>query len=215
FVRIAWWITTLISFERCLCIAMPLKVKQIVTPRSTTCVLLLMVFIPLTGMYPVLIGRRIGDVSVKNVTVTGFYYAENGQFLNKVSEIFSVVMQFSSYIINAICAAVIIIQLNIDSKWRNQSSSSGKLVNARVSRDKRITKMVAFISSLFILCSLASCISYILVVSHVPGYSNKFTDTTYLAVREFTISLEAINSSGNNLVYYAMSSKYRSVFNQL
>ncbi|CAL1525906.1 unnamed protein product, partial [Lymnaea stagnalis] len=214
FTRIAWWITTLITFERCLCIAMPLKIKHIVTPRSSTLALCLILLVALAGVSPFLIARRIGDVSTGNSTAVGFYYAENGPYLESISTTYSVVAQLGSYILNAACTGVIILQLRVKSTWRKGCGLAVGLNHARELRDKRIAKMISSISSLFIVCSFANCVSLVLVIAKVPGYSDAFASPTFLAVQEATITLEAVSSSVTNLVYYSMSSKYRETFDE-
>ncbi|XP_059178440.1 neurotensin receptor type 2-like [Physella acuta] len=50
--RITGWITVYITAERCLCIATPLKIKRILTPRRATFIIVFIYFITIMPLAP-------------------------------------------------------------------------------------------------------------------------------------------------------------------
>ncbi|CAL1525880.1 unnamed protein product [Lymnaea stagnalis] len=219
FVRVAWWITAFVTLERCLCIAMPLKIKQIITARRTIVINVVFFAGTLIGLCPIFLCRTLRPLfnSAKNRTIVvtvkpdGFFDIENIGFT------FNVVSQFSAFIIDVVCTVTIIQILQMKSKWRSETAStsaSGAKAGFE-SRDKKLIKMIAFISCIFIGCSMPSCLNYAVTVT-MDEYTR---DLRYHNVNRISwaviVALEAINSSVNVFVYYNMSGKYRTAFNEM
>ncbi|CAL1546827.1 unnamed protein product, partial [Lymnaea stagnalis] len=219
FLRVAWWITAFVTLERCLCIAMPLKVKQMITARRTVVINVVLFAGNLIGLCPIFLCRTLSPqfnlANNRTIVVTvksdGFVDIENIGFT------FSVVSQFSAFIIDVVCTVTIIQILQMKSKWRSETAStsaSGSKAGFE-SRDKKLIKMIAFKSCIFIGCSMPSCFNYAVTVTmdeylRHPRYYN--VNRISWAV---IVALEAINSSVNVFVYYNMSGKYRAAFNEM
>ncbi|CAL1525902.1 unnamed protein product, partial [Lymnaea stagnalis] len=212
-VRYAWWITTFITFERCLCIAMPLRIRRIVTPATTVAVMALIVLVNSAGMSLLFasytLDRRFSEA--RNGTLLGLGYPSYCAVLIYVNSQFNTVTQFLAFFINIICAAVISAMLKKKSRWRLKTSnvpragSGGELST----RDKKLVKMVALISFIFIICLMPSCFNFMMefFYGHVYSFSGPERNLYYI-VWSWMLTLEAFNSSVNIFVYYSMSSKF-------
>ncbi|XP_059151496.1 uncharacterized protein LOC131937836 [Physella acuta] len=210
-VRIAWWITTFITFERCLCISLPLHVRDVLTPRRTLLILTLIALVHIAGMSPFWFSRQVFTVFIagKNSSQYRARYSPNGAYIENIGYNFSVVSQFVTYILDLGCACFTIQQLHVKSRWRKRNSTTSALTPAN--RDVKVTRMVALLSSLFLAFTLPNCVSFVLVISKTPGYVVE--QNTFLMVRACILTIESIGSSVNILVYYSMSSRYRKIFN--
>ncbi|XP_005092081.1 uncharacterized protein LOC101852828 [Aplysia californica] len=71
FARITSWITAFVTFERCLCIALPLKVKTIITPRRAVIVVVSIYLIMIACIAPVFYSVSLGPkyFPLKNKTL--------------------------------------------------------------------------------------------------------------------------------------------------
>ncbi|XP_055898911.1 sex peptide receptor-related protein 2-like [Biomphalaria glabrata] len=208
FARIAWWITTFISFERCLCVTLPLHIKQVLTTKRTILAHAVITASIITAVSPFLVARPLGSKLIPsiNTTLIGLFYTENGPYIERIAFCFNAILQFTSYILNIIFTAVIILQLNLNSRWRQNLSS----LKDRSKRDKKLAKMVGCICSIFIVCAMPSCVNFMMSVLQVSGFSG--WDRSFLTFREIIMTLEAINSTINIIVYYNMSSNYKEAF---
>ncbi|KAH9495712.1 hypothetical protein Btru_016118 [Bulinus truncatus] len=218
FVRVAWWITAFVTFERCLCIAIPLKVKQVITARRTLVINIAIYVVNFLFLCPIFICRSLVPVTTGNVTkVKSKYCSEKPSEIEKIGFTYNVVSQFSSFIIDFICTVVIIQLLNLKSKWRSETASASAAGSKTgfQSRDKKIIKMIAMISGIFIVCSMPSCVNYaVTVIFEDYALDKRYVNVNHL-MWAFIVALEAVNSSVTILVYYNMSSKYRTEFNRM
>ncbi|XP_059146733.1 uncharacterized protein LOC131934666 [Physella acuta] len=87
FTRITGWLTVFITFERYLCIAFPLKVKAILTPRRTVIVVVLTFSTILASAVPVYVAIHIDAVFnfKANQTTFTIVYIHGGQNLENAS----------------------------------------------------------------------------------------------------------------------------------
>ena len=68
FARISSFITAYVTFERCLCVTLPLKVKTIITPRRTTLTLVAIFLVLFSLTAPVFLGIGLGPVNSTTIT---------------------------------------------------------------------------------------------------------------------------------------------------
>ncbi|XP_059151493.1 uncharacterized protein LOC131937834 [Physella acuta] len=217
-VRIAWWITTFITFERCLSIALPLQIKQIMTPALTACVMAGITLVIAAGMTPLFASYTLSSkyFSSRNRTLTGLVYVPTGPYLEQVGSYFNVVTEFSSVILDIIFTLIIVRTLQTNSKWRRGMVGSDKEPAGLRGRDKKVIKMVVLISCIFIACTLPSCVNFIVGVVVADVYNLVGAQrNSYYVIWSVILTLEAVNSSVNIFVYYVMSQRYRETFNQL
>ncbi|XP_059151504.1 uncharacterized protein LOC131937845 [Physella acuta] len=215
FVRIAWWTTTFITFERCLCIALPLKVKQIITPRRTVIFLVIISVVTFIGVSPLFICAYIGwhYFPSMNRTLLARIFKDDGPYIESIGSTYIVVSQFSSFILDVIFTGLIVHQLQVKSRWRSEATSAGE---GMALRDKKVVKMVTLISCIFIVCLMPSCINFLLGVVYASAYSLAgVQQNLFLLSWSVILTLEGVNSSVNIFVYYTMSSNYRNIFRGL
>ncbi|KAH9488487.1 hypothetical protein Btru_062331 [Bulinus truncatus] len=216
FARITSWITAFITFERCLCIAQPLKVKQIITPRRTAYTIVGIFVVMFACVTPVFCVIDIGPKSFpdrNNATLLGLVYTSNGPEVENISFSITVFAQLSSFAIVILCTAILVHSLMRKSKWRQTAASDSSAAgnkNALSARDKKVVVMVTFISSIFIACFLPSAMNLILMIHYSPDYSVVGREqNTFLVSWSIMNTLEACNSTLTIFVYYYMSSKYK------
>ncbi|KAH9499686.1 hypothetical protein Btru_074435 [Bulinus truncatus] len=211
FVRVAWWITSFITFERCLCIVLPLKVKQVITARRTVYVIMVIFVFNVLGMSPFMIANRIGPVHYPefNRTIYVRIFNDNGLFIENCALMFNVASQFGAFILDVLCTLVIVQQMIVKSKWRSDTANTKEGLSAR---DKKVVKMVTLISVIYICCLMPRCVNFFLGVVLAPDYTLRGGQVNlFLVVWSVVLTLEAINSSVTILVYYNMSGKYKAV----
>ncbi|KAK3779335.1 hypothetical protein RRG08_028892 [Elysia crispata] len=148
-------------------------------------------------------------------------YTSNGAQLENISFSISVFAQLSSFVAVIICTVILVRKLVQSSRWRaraqtvTESHVTTKTRGAMSPKDKRLVKMIIFLSIIFIVCFLPSAVNLIIMIcsveySIVGRYRNLF-----LVVWSFLNCLEATNSSVNIFVYYKTNSRYRRSFRQL
>lgn len=147
----------------------------------------------------------------------GLVYVKNGARVENISFSITVFAQFSSFLIVIVCTVILIHNLMIKSEWRRRATACTSVRSSdSASRDKRVLKMVTFISCIFIACFLPSAVNLILMLQFSPDYSVVGSHQNSFQVSWSILNtLEAINSSVSIIVYYKMSSKFRAGFDEL
>ncbi|CAL1541310.1 unnamed protein product, partial [Lymnaea stagnalis] len=217
FTRITSWITAFITLERCLCIAMPLKIKIIFTPKRVTIIMVSIFVILIASVSPVYYANRYGMKFFpdRNKTLLGLIYTPDREQVEKVSfTINNIIVPFSAFLTILSCTIILVVKLKNKTKWRQRSAVSGQS-ETMSSRDQKVTRMVVMISTLFIVCFTPICVLFIGMTVE-PGLSidGKYHNM-FFVVFSFGYILETTNSALNIFIYYNMSTKYRDVFRQL
>ncbi|KAH9509659.1 hypothetical protein Btru_044146 [Bulinus truncatus] len=219
FTRVTAWITAFVALERCLCIALPLHVRIIVTPRRVLAYIVT-TFVVVTlaqgasfytsGLDWVFDGARNRSVIVRIVR-------PNGQEIDGITYSANLIFPFGSFAIVVVCTAVTALQLRQKSKWRMKTAAAKARNHGNeddaTSRDKKVIRLVIAISVIFIVSFLPANIIHIfycaissrplLVYAYWPYLSMSFS---------FVKVLEAFNASVSLVLYYTMSTRYRSNF---
>ncbi|CAL1525877.1 unnamed protein product, partial [Lymnaea stagnalis] len=211
FARITGLVTGFITLERCLCVVLPLTVKRILTPRRTVlamAAIYLAMFASVAPVFSVIhFGQKFYDL--RNRSLYGLVYDADGAAVENVSFTITIFAQLFSILLVVTCTAVTTIKLKTNSKWRRSVGSASAHGGGELTRrDKKVVKMVVFISCIFITCFLPTAVNLIMGL-FVTEYSfiGKFRNV-YQVVWCGVYVLETTNSSVNIVVYYNMSSKY-------
>uniref|UniRef100_A0A2C9KAV0 G-protein coupled receptors family 1 profile domain-containing protein n=1 Tax=Biomphalaria glabrata TaxID=6526 RepID=A0A2C9KAV0_BIOGL len=219
FTRVTAWITAFVALERCLCIAIPLHVKTIVTP-SRVAIYIVCTFVVVTG-------AQAGSFytsslewvfnSLRNRTIMSRVWREGSQEIESITYSVNLVFPFGSFIIVVVCTAISAIQLRRKSKWRMKTTmakSTRKDNEADVvSKEKKVIKLVVMISVIFIVSFLPSNIIHITYCSIASQPELVYFYWPYLSISySFVKILEAFNASISIVLYYVMSSKFRNNF---
>ncbi|XP_005112913.1 lysophosphatidic acid receptor 4-like [Aplysia californica] len=216
FARISSWITAFVTFERCLCIALPLKVKTIITPRNTVIVVLGIYITMLANVVPVYYSISLGPKYFPqlNQTKMGLVYIANGVSIENVSLSINAISQMVSFFATIACTIILVHNLLLKSKWR-QSKSSAVQQKSFSKRDTKVVKMIVFIACVFIACYLPSAANFIAsVIFDEYGLNGRYRNMFVLTWSIF-LTLVALNCSVNIFVYYSMSSKFGEILNSM
>ncbi|XP_059168327.1 neuropeptides capa receptor-like [Physella acuta] len=226
FIRVCGFITAFASCERCLCVLVPLKVKQIVTKKVSLLVNLFIFIILLLDLFPVYyivyldwvffpqLNRSVIAVNARQnpYNVFGISYF--------VSDLF---VPYFTFFIIIVCNAIIGIKLNTRSKWINSISISHSSEDNTVSnkekfvsnKEKKVVLMLTVVSVIFIVCLIPQS-GILTAVSQVSGL---MVGGVYYKISLIIYSIsyvtETVSSSVNIVVYYKMSSRYKNTLRSI
>ncbi|CAL1536015.1 unnamed protein product [Lymnaea stagnalis] len=213
FTRVRGFITAFVAFERCLCVALPLKIKQILTKRVAVIfnvsVYSLMVLNVFPNYYMTYYDWKF--VKSRNRTVFGILYRPNKDAVFAVSflvtDLLVPVFAFFSVVV---CTVVIVVTLHTKVAWRRSASSSSEVTGKGIpSKERKVMVMITTVSVIFIICFFP--FSAILTArALVPGMSiNGPYWNLVLLVGSVAFFMETVNCSISIIVYYRMSTKFR------
>ncbi|XP_005099018.2 adenosine receptor A1 [Aplysia californica] len=216
FVKIATIITAFITFERCLCIAIPLKVKTIITPGRTK-IIIISIYIAMFAMVvPFCFGNGIESIFdyTTNATVLKATFTAEREELEAITFLFQgIVATTFSFVFVVCCTIVLVVKLNSKTKWRQATAAKSDRAAGGVGvKDQKVVKMVTLIAVIFIVCSLPSTFLFLYMVIDPSFRVDGVYPNMFLVVWSLSSLTEAINSSVNIFVYLKMSSKYQAVF---
>ncbi|CAL1545320.1 unnamed protein product, partial [Lymnaea stagnalis] len=218
FSKITSWITAYITFERCLCVVVPLRVKRLVTPK-------IVVFI-MASIYVMMFAILIPEYMTfyldwkyfpdRNKTLIGMVPRKYSEAARGITFTIYTSFQFLSIPLIILFTIILTAKLRQKSKWRFKTTSgTDRVLKNMDKKESKTIKMITAIAFIHILCYLPAYIGLLIVItvpefSIVGLYKNSF-------VVEFSFSglFEAVNSSLSIFLYYRMSTKYRRIFNAI
>ncbi|GFO04165.1 chemosensory receptor a [Plakobranchus ocellatus] len=229
------WITAFISFERCLCILVPLKVRRLITPRGTFVAMLIIILLTFCPSFFIYIKYKfVWDFNpYLNVTILNTIpvNSELAILFEKISVVICGVIQpLLAFSIVVTCTVLLVVQLRKISSWRLSVTSAksqrvqpeenlagiSSVTEIRIpQKEERLVRMVVAIATIFIVCYIPTCVGLLCYVAfdefNMFGvYRKLFIVSSYI-----TSLGQPISGSINILVYYKMASKFRSVFRRL
>lgn len=217
FARITCLLTVYVTAERCFCIAFPLHVKQMLTLRRTTTVVVTIYSVVIFSGAPVFCISYFewNFYSTINKTLLGLVYRQNTETVAGAVYLIQALFGALSFIIILILTTVLICKLAQKNTWLKMASADMNKSESVSKRDKATMRMVTVIASVLIICYSPSVMLFPVTILEpefaIGGkYNNLFTILWTLAVL-----LENINSSVNIFFYYNMSTKYRKTFRKL
>ncbi|XP_059166012.1 neuropeptides capa receptor-like [Physella acuta] len=215
-VRVCGFITAFAAFERCLCVLIPLKVKQLITRKFTIYFLCVIFVVTLLDMLPVYYVAYLDWVFFpdSNSTKLAMVFRENPYNVFGISYLITdMFVPYFTFFIIILSNVVITWKLKARSAWRSSVTNTRSVKCEGISnREKKTVLSLMVVSIIFIVCLLPQS-AVLSVVSLEPELSirgSKF-DLTILCL-SFAYMLECISSSVNVIVYYRMSSRYRETF---
>ncbi|CAL1541415.1 unnamed protein product, partial [Lymnaea stagnalis] len=212
FTKVTSWITAFIMFERCLCIATPLKVKTVVTTARVKLCLVAIFVLVFAGVVPTYATHSLGwkFYPAYNRTLLGLIRSENAIHITYISNMLNIpVSSLSSFGVAFVCTVIITIELNKKTKWRKEAAcdKGGNLKNFS-RNDRRAVKMVTIVAAIFLISVTPSITILIITVFEIEfSLTGKYRSLFYVCY-SITFIFEGINSSVNILVYYSMNSRY-------
>ncbi|KAK0060496.1 lysophosphatidic acid receptor 6 [Biomphalaria pfeifferi] len=212
FSRIAGCLTTLVAMERFFCVALPLKVKTMITPRKTFLSSSMVYAVMVLSSCPAFVANTISDRwrPDLNISLVGLVVLPNSDFLEGITLSVNVFVELSSFTLVSIFTVALIRAFKKTSRWRNSSSSSSK-IHSLSTRDKMLVKTVILISVVFIACSLPGVVGT-MVMFFVKEFKVSGSEK-FLFVAAFSVFfiLGSINSSATIFIYFNMSSRFKDV----
>ena len=210
--------TVVIAVVRCCCVAMPLKVKFLITARRQLAVILIYssitAFILIYSFSParvVLVHNPVTNGSMAMLVHLNWY----------LYTVFTNISYNIGFIIVIICVIILTISLNRSSKFRETSTRAGPSISdsaesqAKDNKEARIVKTVVFVSIVFILCYLPT-MTFSVIGTLVKEFS---ADGVYRNSNLFNIMFMEmsmlINVSVNIFIYYFFNGRYRFVFKKI
>ncbi|GFR80302.1 chemosensory receptor A [Elysia marginata] len=207
-------ITVVIAVVRCCCVAMPLRVKYLLTAGrqlaailvfSTGALCMLMyAFAPLRVIY--IHSERVNSTLPMFINLKWYAYT-----------LFTNIFFNIGFVIVIICVIILTISLNRSSKFRETSTSGADVTKQTKEgrKEARVVKTVVFLCIIFILCYLPTMIFSIF--GHVESEFSKTgfyrnANIFFLMFLEFSLM---VNANVNIFVYYLYNSRYRTVFRSM
>ncbi|XP_059168773.1 FMRFamide receptor-like [Physella acuta] len=219
FVRVCGFITAFASVERCLCVFAPFKVRLIITRKVSlfivVCVYVILIFDLVPVYYMTYLDWRFFPET--NSSKLGVHFRGNPRdvfgFIYFITDIF---LPHTSFTI------IVISNIILTAKMRKRTGNKVKLTNASqkmmekmIKKDMNIIKMLLVVSALFIVCLIPqSALNTAIGFYREFGYQLKYQDRLILCYSVSYLT-ETVGSSVNIVVYYRMSTKFRSMFNAI
>ncbi|GFN74552.1 chemosensory receptor a [Plakobranchus ocellatus] len=162
------WITAFISFERCLCILVPLKVRRLITPRGTFVAMLIIILFTFCPSFLTFIRYKFvwvfNPYLNRTILTTIPVNSELAILFEKISvAICGVIQPLLAFSISLVCTVLLVVQLRKISSWRiSVMSAKGQRVQpeknlvasssaaeASISRkEERLVRMVVAIATI-------------------------------------------------------------------
>ncbi|XP_059168616.1 probable G-protein coupled receptor frpr-1 [Physella acuta] len=218
-VRVCGYVTAFASFEKCLSVLAPLKVKQIITKKVaivTNVVIFVSMLMTLFPAYYVYYLDRKFSPKL-NRTILQMNFRDFRQAVLSVSYfITDLAVPFLSFLSIIACNIALAIAVKRNVSWRN--SLSTKDISKTKTLSKKETKLVLMLlimSVVFLVCLIPK--SALLTASSIDRSLGLGGSHFYIGEMIFGLTLytESVNSSVNILIYYKMSSRYRTSLHEI
>lgn len=213
--RISSTITAFISLERCLCVTLPLHVKDIITPLKTKVVIIL-IYIVILGLFcPFYFVNKLDWCynQAWNRTMLSLTFTESRVHVETATfPVHSVFLPIVAQFVVIFCTAALVFKLDNKTKWRAASVTQTSKPGQNAAKEKKVAKMVIFLSIIFLICSLPATVNFFMMACFPEfSFGGKY-ENVYIFIWSLTVFVETINSSVNIFVYLRMSSKFRFAF---
>ncbi|XP_012940294.1 uncharacterized protein LOC101855351 [Aplysia californica] len=214
-----------VAVERCLCVSMPFKVKSLITPKLTFCMMVMITVVVMGSFSVVFFIYRIdwvySDKYGQTIAIYGYsdFYDRHNFGVMWYYNLIGVINPILSFTVMVVCTVIIFYHLRKASKFRQQSQQGGQESGkggsgdqGMSSRDRQVIKMLLVVIIIYIINFVPRISMYVakLFVKEyyfLKRYHNIFMLSTYtLFVIDF------LNASMNLFIYLTMSSNFRATF---
>ena len=217
---VSGFVTTLIAFERCLCVVTPLKAKQVISTRTSAIIIV-------ASLVAILSGNSIASTRWRVVclfdpltgqSVDQYYpsdfYQQNAHLVKIFAGLIFGIMLPGFYVVGvSVSTFIIAVKLRTQAKWRDQSSSAK--ASGGSASDVSLTRMLIGTNVLFLVCT-GPFVVFRCVMPFVPelDLNGKYHNTFNLIIATSLIT-SYINASVNIFIYYNFGSKFRETVKKL
>ncbi|CAL1537210.1 unnamed protein product, partial [Lymnaea stagnalis] len=207
FIRVGGFITAFASFERCLCVVAPLRVKRIITPGVALVVNVTIFIVTILHVFPAMYTTYFDwkFSARQNRTVLGVTLRSTASSVFAVSYfITDLSVPYFTFLVLIACTSVTSVKLIDKASWRKAVSGSDVS-----KKERKVVRMLSVVSVVFIVCLIPQS-TILTAVALVQGLK---VDGAYFDVAMLCYSIaylaETVNTSVNVVVYYKMSTRYR------
>ncbi|KAK3704964.1 hypothetical protein RRG08_017756 [Elysia crispata] len=206
--------TAVIAVVRCCCVALPLRVKRVLTARRQLAVIVLfsasfdgiLLYVFSSGRFVHILDAQ---TNVSNIFLIGQDYGTLNIFTN--------IFFYTNFAVVVICLAILTINLGKASKFRQLSTASQLNTEKpkEKSRETRIVQTVTLVSAIFVLYNVPTIVQSILR-QFLYGFSSRGQHKNlynfFLVLIETTMLL---NVDVNIFIYLSYNSRYRTIFTNM
>ncbi|KAI8782560.1 lysophosphatidic acid receptor 6 [Biomphalaria glabrata] len=214
FLEISGCCNCLLVLERLLCIALPHRIKSLVTPRRALLVNISIYIYIISIKILVHIGYAVSNTvfqSEGNTTIVSDPQAI-GKTMDSISNVLDTFTQLTTFPLMVGLTGATIRVFQKSSEWRRTVTSPAQS-NAMSKKERKLAKMVLIISSVYLACIFPSFLTalIILVFDNLSMTSREVFFVTFT----FLFNIDAINSTLPFFIYLNMSSKFKISFKSL
>uniref|UniRef100_A0A2C9L841 G-protein coupled receptors family 1 profile domain-containing protein n=1 Tax=Biomphalaria glabrata TaxID=6526 RepID=A0A2C9L841_BIOGL len=216
-VRITGWTTAFMTLERCLSIAIPLKIKQFITFRRSVFIIIMIYVLNVTALSPLYLSAYFSwyNSPSYNHTKLGVSFRDNKLEMQGLVFIFHASLSITSFLLVVIFTAILVLKLKQKSKWRKEATHDNNQNEAISNRERKTVMLTIAVAVVLIVCYTPAVVGSI-TTAITPDFAITGKQANvFHAVFSFAFVLHSINSSINVAVYYKMSSRYRQTFQKL
>lgn len=217
FSKITCLITVYATLERCLCIAFPLHVKQMITPRRTAIVMVCIYTLTLISYSPLYYKASLqwGFDPAWNKTMLRQVYASGGLHLTGITYLLQTFVGFLAFVAIVVFTTVLIRKLGEKSTWRKSAIFDSDKAQLMSNREAKRIRMIALVACILIVCYTPSVIlSCVTLIEPEFSISGRYVNV-FLAMWSFSILFETVNGSVNIFLYFKMSTNYKNILVQI
>ena len=216
--------TVVIAVVRCCCVAMPLKVKYLLTVRRQLAAILFLSGITTIFYLYVLAPLRLIYLPDPGMNTTIAYFIGARWSANRV---FNNAISFGGFAISIVCVVILSTSLSTASKFRDTSTASSSTIGndgktsapAVQSRERqrnvRVVRTVLLVTVIFIVCNVPTIFFYVLkgaLEGFVPGGRYEYSNSAAITIGELFV---LINTCLNTFIYFFYNNRYRQTLNAI
>ncbi|KAK3776177.1 hypothetical protein RRG08_063720 [Elysia crispata] len=204
--------TVVIAVVRCCCVAMPLRVKFVLTAKRQLAAILILssaaifvlvyVFSPMKTIY-----LRNPQTNKRFAVLVGYHWG--------IYTLFASVTFYTSFITVIVCVVILSINLSRSSRFRETSASGSSNYDSDGRRDTRVVKTVVLVAAVFV-CCLTPHLLFSLIKVFIAEFSPKGRyrneNQLFLMVSETFLLL---NTIVNIFIYLIFNTRYLKTFKTL
>ncbi|KAH9503174.1 hypothetical protein Btru_070160 [Bulinus truncatus] len=214
FTRVSGLITAYVTFERCLCTTMPLKVKVVLTPRRVSFIHVIIYVINALVIVPTYVSTRLSWrwYPSRNASILTLDPIVDKGIFNITNDL-NAFLQNGSFIFVVICTIILVNSLNESRRWKLKSSTR-KTDFGQQSKENRASRRVVKVSALYIACNLPGSLASLGMIVFPEVNAGESQQNLFFFLAAFNHTVEAVNASVNIFIYLETSMKFLKIFFQ-
>lgn len=210
-------ITVYITAERCLCIAFPLHIKQMITPTRTCIIVIFIYSLTLLSVLPLYCTAYMDWTFYPewNITLLGLLYTEDNEQVEASVYVINANIGLIAFLLVVVFTLVLIRKLGQKRTWREMANVHGQKSKSLSNRDRKTMRMIILIAGVLIICYTPAVLLGLTTFFEAEFSVRGKFHNLYYTLWSFGLLFVSINSSVNIFLYLKMSSKYRQTFHEL